>query len=272
MVDRNLPWLDHPLTEEQAGHLFFMFLDDDSESTPWRGIGDMQFWSASSLAHSLRIYRHEQGLPWYVASMLPITFVLLKSGRKKTLAPDVFVAFVPDHPRDSYDVAVEGRFPEFVLEVVSPSSEDRDKQDKVEAYEELGALEFALFTPRADGRSGLEGYRRNAEGRFEPWPVDAEGRLHSRVLNVSFVVRGTLLQAQAPDGRMLLTPEQAEAAWRRAEAKSEREAESRREAEAARRRAETETEREAAARREVEAEVERLRQELDRLRRSAPEV
>ncbi len=248
----DLSWLDPPLTEEQATQLFFLFLEDDTEDAPWMVMGDLQFWSASGLAHSLRTYAHEHELPWYVASMLPINFVRLKSGRRQTLAPDIFVAHVAEHPRNSYDVRVEGRFPEFVLEVISPSSVERDEQVKLEAYEYLGAKEYALFTPRVDEPSQLAGYRLNESGRFVPWQLDDRGRLWSSVLGLYLVVNGMLLQAQTPDGRILLTQEQAEEARRRAEADSEH--------------ARSELARETEARQRAEAEVERLRREIEQSR------
>ncbi len=37
-------------------------------------MGEMQLWSARSFAFSLRIYALEEQKPWYVASMLPVTF------------------------------------------------------------------------------------------------------------------------------------------------------------------------------------------------------
>lgn len=73
------PWRQPPLTQEQV--------DDDTEDAPWMVRGDLQFWSASSFAHSLRNYAHEQGLGWYVASMLPIEYDWPNAARKKKLAP-----------------------------------------------------------------------------------------------------------------------------------------------------------------------------------------
>jgi len=160
---------------------------------------------------------------------LPINYRLTDTGRKRTLAPDTFVAFVPEHARASYDVKAEGVFPAFVLEVVSPSSVARDEEEKLRAYNLLGAREYALFTPHEGSASTLAGYRRGAAGQFEPWPLDEQGRLWSDVLGLYLVVRGALLQAQTPDGRLLLTPEetenarlQAEEATRRAEEETAR--------------------------------------------------
>src|SRR5215210_5927883 len=207
-----VPWRQPPLTKEEENDLFMLLLEDDTEDAPWMVMGDLQFWSASGFAHSLRSYAHERGLGWYVAGMLPITYDWPNAARKKQLSPDTFVAFVEERARTSFDVEAEGGFPPFVLEVVSPSSTTRDEQEKRHAYELLGAREYALFTPREGADSALAGYRRGATGQFEPWPPDEQGRLWSAVLGLSLVARGALLQAQTAEGRLLLTPEQSEAA------------------------------------------------------------
>lgn len=62
------------LTEEESRDLFMIMLEDDTEQAPWMVMGDLQFWSASGFAHSLRNYARELGLPWYVASMMPIRY------------------------------------------------------------------------------------------------------------------------------------------------------------------------------------------------------
>ncbi len=240
------------LTKEQSDQLFMLMLEDDTEDAPWMTMGDLQFWSASSFAHSLRNYAHERGLGWYVASMLPILYTTLDSPRRRQLSPDAFVAFVPEHARQSFDAEKEGGFPPFVLEVVSPSSTERDELDKQRAYSLLGVQEYALFTPRDARQSKLEGYRRGANGQFEPWLLDADGHLWSDVLGLFLIVRGPLLQAQTAAGDLLLTPEQSGAALRGAEAARQQEAVAR--------------EQEATARQEAEAENARLRQELARLR------
>jgi hypothetical protein len=237
------PWRQPPLTQAQIDDLFMMTLADDTEDAPWMVMGDLQFWSASGFAHCLRAYAHRHGLPWYVASMLPIRYDWPQGVGKHQLAPDVFVAFVPEHARGSYDLTAEGSFPPFVLEVVSPSSVERDEQQKLIVYELLGAREYVLFTPRDHGPSTLAGYRRNAAGVFEPWPVDERGGLWSEVLALRLVAYEDSLQAWTAQGEVLHTLEQAESA---------------------REQAEIEREIEARAREQAEAEVARLRQELDR--------
>jgi hypothetical protein len=124
-----VPWRQPPLTREEEIDLFMLMLEDDAEDAPWMTMEDLQFWPASSFAHSLRNYARKQRLPWYVASMLPILYDWPGASRKKILSPDTFVAFVADGPRSSFDVAAEGgAFPPFVLEVVSPSSAEYDRK------------------------------------------------------------------------------------------------------------------------------------------------
>lgn len=208
--------------------VFLAVLANDTRSAPWMVMSDLQFWPTSSFAHLLRIYRQAQGLPGYVGSMLPIRYTVVDNEgkkRRKQLAPDTFLALVPQRQRNSYNLEREKVFPAFVLEVVSPSSKKRDEQDKVRAYDVLGAREYALFTPRDPAPSTLQGYRRDEDGRFVPWLPDASGRLWSEVLQLWLVVREPYLQAVTPDGVLLLTPDQEAQLRRKAEAEQRQTAE-----------------------------------------------
>ena len=202
---------------------FLASLEDDTEEAPWMVMGDAQFWSASGFAHSLRIYAREQERPWYVAAMLPILYRRWPGQRKGQVAPDTFVAFVAQRARMSYDVEREGAFPAFVLEVVSPSSVVRDVEGKTTLYEAQGAQEYALFNPD-DAITPLRGYRRGADNLFEEWPLEG-GRLYSAVLDLWLTVTDEqgqrLVQAVTPQGRLLLTPAQAEAARLQAEQRAQ---------------------------------------------------
>jgi Uma2 family endonuclease len=204
-------WREPVLTADEEDDSFLAGLADDREDAPWMVMGTQQFWSASTFAHSLRAYARAKGLQWFVASMLPIRFEVGNPPKSHQLSPDCFVAFAPDHPRSSYNVSEEGAFPVFVLEVVSPSSVERDNKDKLRAYRQLGAREYALFTPGAEGAALLAGYRRDRLGRMVPWQAQADGSLWSDVLGVSLVLRGDLLRVQTAQGELLRTLEEAEA-------------------------------------------------------------
>jgi hypothetical protein len=130
-----------------APDLVVPIVEDDTEEAPWMVMGDAQFWAAAHLATSLHHYAQVHGRPWYVASLLPIVYRRRGEKRTRQVAPDVLVAFVPQRPRDSYDIAAEGGFPAFVLEVVSSSGVARDVDAKRRLYEALGAQEYVLFAP-----------------------------------------------------------------------------------------------------------------------------
>jgi Uma2 family endonuclease len=196
-----------------APDLIVPIVADDTEEAPWMVMGDRQYWAAVHLASILHIYAQTHHLPWYVAGLLPIRYRRPGEQRKRQVAPDVMVAFVPQRPRDSYDLEQEGVFPAFVLKVLSQRSVARDTDRKRRLYEALGAQEYMLFAPEPELFSPpLQGYRRTESGRFEPLRSDALGRLWSEVLGLWLVVEGGALRAAQPDGQRLLTHEESEAA------------------------------------------------------------
>ena len=228
-----------PLTEQKLSRLFWLLLEDDTEDAPWMVLGSLQVDATFGLYQSLRHFAEVNQRPWCVACMLPIRFSPPVAAEKKQVAPDIFVAFVPDRPRASFDADTEGGFPPFVLEVVSPSSSDRDHITKRGVYEEMQAREYVLFTPYADRPAILSGYRRDAAGGFEEWRTDDRGRLWSEVLGLFLVVEGRTVRAETREGELIPTLKEAVA----------------------------NTQREASARREADLEVERLRRENEELRR-----
>ena len=74
-------------------------------------------------------------------------------------SPDLYVVFgVSNRLRNSYVVWEEGKPPDFVLEVVSPSSRRRDRE-KIDLYAKMGVPEFFLYDPddkRGPALLGLE--------------------------------------------------------------------------------------------------------------------
>jgi hypothetical protein len=226
------------LTLDQETMLFMMRLADDTEEAPWMTMGDLQFWSASGLAYSLRQYARGHGRNWYVASMLPIDFQYRHLPGRHRLSPDLFVAFVPDRPRLSFSVAEEGVFPPFIVEVVSPSSVARDEEEKLIAYRAMDVQEYLLFNPYVVAGPTLHGFHRDPDGRFVAWQAEDLGGFWSSQLELAFSVHDGQLQARTAAGDWLLVPDQAERELRAAQA----------------------------ARQRAEAEAEQLRQELRALR------
>ncbi len=205
----------------------------------------------------------------------------------KFVAPDVIV--VLDHDlgdRGTYKLWEEGKPPDFAMEVISPSSEVRNREAKRELYARLGIQEYFLFQPDAR-RPGprLAGYELGEWGYRRLGPeVGTPGAVRSEVLGVSMRPEGAFLRVRdlRSGTDYLWTVElidaeaearraaEREAAGRRAEAEARRAAQQAAEREAAGRRAEAEArraaqqaaEREAAARKATEARLAALEARL----------
>lgn len=177
----------------------------------------------------------------------------------KYVAPDVFV--VLDHDlggRPSYKLWEQGKPPDFALEVISPSSELRNRRDKKELYARIGVREYFVFQPD-ERRSGprLEGYRLDG-GAYRKLGGDRmlPGAVRSRVLGVSFRPEGAFLRVRdQPSGKDY--PWLAE--WRQ---ELEAEAAARGSAEARADREQARADREATARRSAEARLAALEARL----------
>ena len=172
---------------------------------------------------------------------------------RKHVAPDVLLAVgVPkEPPRENYLVWIEGKGPDFVIEITSKSTRQEDRKTKVAIYRDiLRVSELFLFDPTEDYLDPpLQGFRL-ARGKYVPTKPVA-GRLPSGVLGLHLERDGTKLRLFDPaTGERLPTRLEArQAAERRAE-------EQRRRAEAAE-----------AAQQRLTEENDRLRREVEALRR-----
>ena len=93
-------------------------------------------------------------------------------------APDVYVALgVANRHRNSYVVWEEGKPPDFVLEVVSPSSRREDEEDKPRKYAKMGVPEYFRYDPEGVLEPALAGFELDAAGGYAPLPEEmlAEG-------------------------------------------------------------------------------------------------
>lgn len=174
---------------------------------------------------------------------------------RQVVSPDVLVTFgIGRKARRTYQVWVEGKPPDFVMELSSKSTYQRDLTEKLALYAELGISEYfladieGLYLP-----SPLMGFRLVA-GQYQAVSPDASGSIHASSLGLDVqCVQGDLRFYDPVKDKWLQLPEvvaetRAEAATARAEA------------------AESLAHQEATARAEAESETERLRAELARLR------
>ena len=209
---------------------------------------------------------------------------------RNRIAPDVLVAFgVGTHSRSSYLVWEEGKPPDWVLEVASPSTAAKDLDFKRRAYAAMGVPEYWLFDPKGDvfpaGQSQLQGLALSGGGyvRLAPRRTDGVTMIRSVVLGLDLRAEGEFIRMRDPATRedilhqrelKALAEREAEHARREAARRKGAEAHAKREAEQARREAarrkgaEAHAEREAARRKGAEARAER---EAERAQREAAE-
>ena len=128
-----------------------------------------------------------------------------RGNRKKNRAPDVLVGLgLGSHKRDSYFVWREGKPPDWVLEVTSPSTKKKDRGEKLRDYLAMGVPEYWLFDPKGGqfprGTPRLQGLAL-ADGEYRPIPARVERGLaviRSDVLGLDVRGDGELLRFRDP--------------------------------------------------------------------------
>ena len=182
------------------------------------------------------------------------------------LFPDLLIAFNANaaaaQARNGYLVPEQGKPPDFVLEVASETTSERDEGYKRNAYANMGVTEYWRFDNTGDWYETPLAGDALVDGQYQPITIHrtTEGhyRGHSAVLNLDLCWEEGQLRFWDPVGQRYLTTGLEERAARR-------EAEvARTEAEAARRGAENRAETERQARLEAEARVRQLEEELRR--------
>jgi Uma2 family endonuclease len=193
----------------------------------------------------------------YVSGNMFLYYV--PGNRRKHVSPDVFVVkSIPRLPeRRRYLLWVEGKGPDLVIELTSPSTRKEDVEKKFALYRDVLAVkEYFLFDPLAEYLDPpLQGYRLRQGGYRRMRPL--KGRLPSQVIGLHLEANGDELRLYNPaTGKWLPTVYEIEQARQEEAAARQQEAAARQQ--------------EATARQQAEAEVERLRQELEALRRLLP--
>ena len=162
--------------------------------------------------------------------------------------PDLLVAFGVDpaayRARNGYVIAEQGKPPDFVLEVASPSTAQTDVGEKRDDYAAFGILEYWRFDETGENHGTRLAGDRLVDGRYEPIEIEelSGGALqgYSSALNLHLRWEsGNLGWYDPATGEHIPTYEfqrdradRAQAQANRAEAQAEREREARRQAEA----------------------------------------
>ena len=192
---------------------------------------DVQLHAIHYAFGALRVYYGER-TDVYVSGDLLIYYV--EGNPRVSVAPDTFVVFgVEDRMRMNYKVWEEGKGPDFVLEVASPSTWREDVERKPGVYARLGVREYFLFDPTGEHLSPrLQGYHL-VDGVYERLPavesIDRTLTLHSDVLGLELRARDAKMRFHDPvTGQALLSHGEEHASRQAAELRAEREATARR--------------------------------------------
>ena len=200
-------------------------------------------WVAPSVSHGVAVRQAATALDYHfqeredVLVAMELVVYFQRGQAEAKLQPDVQVVFgVGRANRSSFKVWEEGKAPDFVLEVASPSTADKDARLKAREYARIGVREYWRLDP--DGTlmsSPLEGYVLSGDryGRVEPVASAGERLyLQSQVLGIELRGRrqagATVLVFRDPatgeefDGTLAASDQRRRAAESRASAEAKR--------------------------------------------------
>lgn len=171
-------------------------------------------------------------------------WIVAAPGSRPLLLPDFLIAFDVDvnlyHEQRGYVISDQGKPPDFVMEVASPSTAERDIIYKRVEYARMGIGEYWRFDHTGDSHGTRLAGDRLVGGRYEPMPITevAPNVLEGRSEALNLILRwedGELIWIDPTTGQPLpglvseraarieaeLQAQQAEAALQRAEARAE---------------------------------------------------
>lgn len=184
----------------------------------------------------------------YVGGNMFVYYSLAQVKNQDFKGPDFFVVLgVPKGERRSWVCWEEGKTPDVVIELLSPSTADFDKTEKKQIYQErLHVPEYFWFDPfNPSDRAGF----RLAGGTYQPLELGPQGELVSQVLQLALVlwtgtykgIEATWLRWAKQDGTLLPTTQ--EHALHQIERERQRTAQAQQQAEQAQQQAEQERQR-----------------------------
>jgi Uma2 family endonuclease len=169
---------------------------------------------------------HFAGRIVYVGKNQIIYYSMEQVRNRDFLGPDVYVVLdVPDRERRSWVIWEEGKAPDVVIEILSPTTAERDRGEKKRIYQDnIGVREYFWFDPDTGELAGFVLHDR----AFVPIEADVARSLPCPSLGLRLVLRdgdymgrgGPWLRWATGEGTLLPMGEEAER--RRAEEKRQR--------------------------------------------------
>ena len=218
VAKRTASSIRHPSIEETVDDLSIEYPSSDGEpmsENQWQYVAMTD--TVSALANH---FIHQPDV--FVAGDLLVYYRM--NDNTTRVAPDVFVVFgaTGKHLRDSWIVWREGTSPDFVMEVASPSTWQRDAAEKRDIYAGMGVTEYWRFDPTGEHFTPQLVGERLVDGEYQPITLETgDGILWGRsdVLTLDICARpGLELRLYDPEsGQWLRTHRESEEALQAAE-------------------------------------------------------
>ena len=155
---------------------------------------------------------------FFIGANLTVYYSQTELRRRAFRGPDFFlVTGVSREARNSWVVwAEDGRYPDLIIELLSPSTARVDREDKKALYQNIFRTpEYFWFSPDTLEFAGFH----LSDQRYSPIEPDDQGHLYSHVLGLSLGVLDGQLRYFRQDGETLPTMAEAiQAEAQRAEA------------------------------------------------------
>ena len=235
----------HPGIPPDAGEMDDLSIVYPSSDGEPMAESDWQYIPLTETVSTLRVWFQDRPDVYVAGDML--VYYRMNDNRTR-VAPDVYAVFGAsgNHPRDSWIIWREGKAPDFVLEIASPSTWRRDMDEKRRIYADMGVTEYWRFDPTGECFTPALAAERLVDGEYTLMSLteDSEGMLscHSEVLGLNIcVLPGLEFRLYNPGSGQWLRNHHEEAAARQAAEIARQAAEAGRQAaEAARQAAEAE--------------------------------
>ncbi len=175
----------------------FLVLDDERMMSEWVD-GEVIFMSPTAIRHQELMTFLVQVLGLYVTMrnagmVIPAPFVMKIEEGRRGREPDVlFVSSERTHliQRTYLDGPAD-----LAVEIVSPESIERDRNEKFGEYERAGVKEYWLIDP---DRERAEFYELGADGRYRGAAIEPEGVYRSQIVPGFCLRAAWLWQTPAP--------------------------------------------------------------------------
>ncbi|MCK6626015.1 MAG: Uma2 family endonuclease [Anaerolineae bacterium] len=206
----------HPVTQTKTAIIY-----PESDGTPM-GETDLHISLLTYLREALLDYFRDEPQVYVAANL----FLYYEEGNPAAVvAPDVFVVRgVPKGNRRIYKLWEEGQAPQVVFELTSRSTRLDDLGTKRALYALLGVSEYYIYDPYGDYlEPRLWAYHLEVSQGVAEYVRLLDPIVHSPALGLDLIPEGDLLRLRnSQTGQKLLTPFEAQAAHRAAEAEAAR--------------------------------------------------